>query len=95
MLLHLARLTDPPKQGKFENLTLLRLPGAVEDVQLRLKVCNLVEQVKSKTEFARTWRNRHIAHTDLPLALNAESEQLPGVSRSNVDNALLPQFETC
>ena len=88
VLLHLARLTDPPKQREFENLTLLRLPEAVEDAQLRSDVCNLVEDVKVKTNFARTWRNKRIAHSDLPLALNAESEQLPGVSRANVEEAL-------
>jgi hypothetical protein len=31
ILLHIARLTDPPKQGVYENLTLLRLPSLIDD----------------------------------------------------------------
>ena len=35
ILLHITRLTDPPRQGPFENLTLLQLPAAVNDYQRR------------------------------------------------------------
>ena len=88
VLLHLARLTDPPKQGRFENLTLLDLPEAVEDIQFQSEVRSLIEEVTSKTEFAREHRNKRIAHKDLSLALGQKVKPLPGVNRANVEEAL-------
>jgi hypothetical protein len=88
VLLGIARLTDPPKQGQFENLTLLRLPTAVSDSSLATRVRALANAAKGRSAFAREWRNKHIAHRDLSLAIDAKAEPLPGVSRQNVDDAL-------
>ncbi|MHB1417651.1 MAG: AbiU2 domain-containing protein, partial [Chloroflexota bacterium] len=86
--LHIARLTDPPKQGQFDNLSLLRLPEEIEDSALEQEVRYLVGVARDRSQFAREWRNKHIAHRDLRLALDAEAEPLPGVSRQQVEEAL-------
>lgn len=88
VLLHIARLTDPPKQGKFENLTLLRLPEAVPNQCLADELGALVENALDRSQFARQWRNKRLAHSDLSLALDAVASPLPGVSRQNVEEAL-------
>ena len=68
-MLHLARLTDPPRTGKKKNLTVCNLPELLEDGALKQELSALLEVVKRKTEFCRDWRNRHFAHRDLALAL--------------------------
>ncbi len=88
VLLHIARLTDPPRQGKHENLTLLALPDQVSDQNLAAELRKLIGDVKEKSEFARQWRNKHLAHRDLSLALNRQAEPLPGVSRKKVEDTL-------
>jgi hypothetical protein len=68
ILLHINRLTDPPEQGKkgkYENLTLLRLPKAVTDPTLASKLDVLIDQLKNQVESARYLRDKTIAHTAL------------------------------
>jgi hypothetical protein len=88
VLLHIARLTDPPRHGKYGNLTLRQLPRAVPDAQVAADVKSLVNKAKSNSIFARRWRNRRLAHSDLRLALERGAEALPGVSRQHVEDAL-------
>jgi len=88
VLLHIARLTDPPKQGRFENLTLLRLTDAFKDTEIGVEVRQRVGVTESRAEFAREWRNRRIAHRDLHLALDVNVEPLPGISRQHVQDVL-------
>ena len=87
ILLHLCRLTDPPSIGKKENLTVLRLPGMV-DAAIRAEVEGAVESLEQRTAFARDWRNRHIAHSDLMLALDESLTPLAPASRAKVAEAL-------
>jgi AbiU2 len=71
-LLHLARLTDPAtSQGKADrsNLTIQALPALIADAKLKGEVDKLIAEAKKQTEFCRDWRNRHIAHRDLKLAV--------------------------
>ena len=86
-LLHLARLTDPADTGRKSNLTIKRLAVLVDDA-LRDDVTGLVETADDKTAFARDWRNRHIAHRDLRLALGQGAEPLKPASRLKVKAAL-------
>ncbi len=88
VLLHIARLTDPPKQGQFENLTLRRLPEAVPDQCLADELRNLVDDALDRSQFARQRRNKHLAHRDLSLAIDGKATPLPGVSRQQVEEAL-------
>jgi hypothetical protein len=89
MLLHLSRLTDPPRSGeKRANLTVKNLPDLINDPETRLVVAALVEQLVGKTVFCRDLRNRHIAHRDLELAISEPTNPLNSGSRKQVDEAL-------
>ncbi len=88
VLLHLARLTDPPQSAKKDNLTLQRLPGAVPDPAVTADVRALVGTALAASDSARAWRHRRLAHRDLALALAASSDPLPGISRVDVESAL-------
>ena len=90
VFLHLARLTDPPRVGRSKNLTLLRLPEAVTDCELRQQVHDHVEKVKEYTRMVRNWRNKKLAHKDLFLALkDPRVEPLPDITMENVEKALV------
>lgn len=88
ILLHIARLTDPPTQGKYENLTLLRLPDAVEDGALATEFRELVKTGLDRSQLARKWRDKHLAHIDLSHAIDVKATTLPGVSRQDVEDVL-------
>jgi len=88
VVLSLARLTDPTETGKRANLTLQRLSGTIPDTTLAHDVGHLVADVLTKVAFARDWRNRHLAHRDLDLALD-RAHPLEGASRGHVEAALL------
>ncbi len=88
VLLHIARLTDTPKLGKFENLTLRRLPDAVEDDALATELRELVKTGIDRSQFARKWRNKRLAHIDFSHATDVKTTTLPGGSRQNVEDVL-------
>ena len=87
-MLHIARLTDPERLGEKENLTLCRLPGAIENVELADRVAALVEAARVEAGFVRDWRNRHLAHTDFKLALDSAVQPLPPVSFGQMQRVL-------
>lgn len=87
-LLHIARLTDPPKSAGKENLTIRKLPDLIEQASLREKVTELIEVSVKNADFCRDWRNRRIAHKDLGLALSIGAEPLKPASRAKVKEAL-------
>lgn len=89
--LHIARLTDPSLSlGRKDraNLTLRNLPDLIADPALRAKVAELNEAAFKASEFARDWRNRHIAHRDLSLALDSGAQPLTPVTKKDVNAAL-------
>jgi hypothetical protein len=86
-LLQLARLTDPAKTGGRANLTLQRLPVLV-DPKIRKSTQALLQDAIRHTAFARDWRNRQIAHSDLALALRQPIRPLAVASRKHVGDAL-------
>ena len=88
VLLHIARLTDPPEQGRHKNLTLCRLPEAVPDERLAEELRDLVRVAKEQTQFARKHRDKRLAHSDLSLAIGVKAAQLPDASRQDVEEAL-------
>jgi len=88
VVLHIARLTDPPQSAGKDNLTLLRLADTVKEPALSLELRNLAEQAKAAADFARDWRNRHLSHRDLALAVDDRVTPLPGISREKIDRAL-------
>jgi hypothetical protein len=86
-LLQVARLTDPPVTAGKSNLTLRRLPSALPAGSLRDEVDALVSQTLSEAAFARDWRNRRLAHSDLGLALGG-AEPLAEASRQHMETVL-------
>ncbi len=66
VLMHLCRLTDPPQSMGRDNLTLQRLPNSITAPTLSTQVQSNVDAAKQKTQFARDWRNRALAHQELP-----------------------------
>ena len=89
VLLHIARLTDPPESVGKSNLSIQRLPAAIEHPETRAEVEDLTARVMVATEFCRDWRNRRIAHRDLALALKHGADPLKAASAEKVGEALL------
>jgi AbiU2 len=87
VLLHIARLTDEPKSGRNKNLTIQNLPDLV-DALLKCVLQQMVDKALNLRRFCRDWRNRHIAHRDLDLAINKEASPLEPASRKQVNEAL-------
>jgi HEPN superfamily AbiU2-like protein len=88
IVLHIARLTDPPTTVGKENLTLLRLPAVIPDAALAADTQSMIDAAGAQWSFARDWRNRRLAHRDLALALDAAVTPLTAVSREHVERAL-------
>lgn len=87
-LLHIARLTDSPRSAGKDNLSIRGLPKLITDPDSRQVIQHSIEAALTKTEFVRDWRNRHIAHKDLRLALADGAEPLKPASRTAVKEAL-------
>ena len=87
-LLHIARLTDPPNSGKKENLSICRLPDLVKHEHTNDELKALIDRAVNSAEFCRDWRNRHIAHRDLQLALEQSAAPLEFASRERVKVSL-------
>ena len=89
MLLHLS-LTDPPKSigknGK-PNLTIKNLPELINDPGVKAALGMLVKIAEEKVKICRDWRNSHIAHCALPLALSSGARPLEPSSK-HVNEAL-------
>lgn len=88
VILHIARLTDPPKSMGKPNLSVRALEDAVSDPELKAKVSASVSGALLVSEFCRDWRNRHLAHRDIDLALKTGAKPLEPASRLKVKEAL-------
>ena len=69
-------------------MTILNLPRLVEDPGKKAELDELVNTAKSKAEFCRDWRNRHIAHRDLDLLMNGSAKPLKTASGIQVRDGL-------
>jgi hypothetical protein len=87
-LMHLARITDSSETAGKKNLTIRNLPDLISDAALKAEVTKLVGAAVKSTEFCRDWRNRHIGHSDLKLALGEPAAALADASRKQVSDAL-------
>lgn len=88
VVLHIARLTDPPKSMGKPNLSIRSLCDAVTDSDLKDRVVAAIDETLEVSEFCRDWRNRRLAHRDLDLALKRDAEPLKSASRVQVNDAL-------
>lgn len=88
LLLHLARLTDPPRSAGKSNLSLQRLQKTLIGSPVESGVEASTSKAVTATAFARDWRNRKLAHRDLDLALGQHVMPLVPASRIAVKEAL-------
>jgi AbiU2 len=56
--------------------------------ELRRRLGTPLKVLRQKTEFARDWRDRRIAHRDRALALNPSAKPLARADRKSVDEAI-------
>lgn len=88
IILHIARLTDPPKSMGKSNLSVRAFEEALTDDVLKVRVGSSVKEALDASDFCRDWRNRHLAHRDMHLALRTGGEPLKPASRLKVREAL-------
>lgn len=88
IILHIARLTDPPFTGNKQNLTIQQFIRIIKDEKFKGELAELIKLILDRTRFCRDWRNRQIAHSDLNRALNPKAYPLALASRQKVADAL-------
>jgi hypothetical protein len=74
VILHISRLTDhtsSPGKGSRENLTVQALPDLVQDRESKAAIEHRVQAAVRLSAACKDWRNRHLAHRDLSLALSS------------------------
>jgi hypothetical protein len=89
--LRLSKLTDPPSQGKFKNLSIKKLVDTLiksDSAFPRGEVLKLFERLKERCDKFRQLRNKRIAHSDLDHTLMIATTPLPGISREDIEKAL-------
>lgn len=89
VLLHLARLTDPPESMGKANLSVRHLAALLVSSPIGAKAESLAGTALGTCEFARDWRNRRLAHRDLDLALGQSVQPLASASRVAVKASLV------
>jgi len=87
-MLHMCRLTDQPRMGDRETLTVMALTDMISDPALRASMGTKTKEVRENCQFARKWRNRRLAHTDLVTLRQGHALALPPVDSANIDTAL-------
>jgi hypothetical protein len=94
VMLHLSRLTDPPQSNskslrrKVPNLSFLSLEGLILDQTLKTRVKAATDQIVKNCKFAREYRNRLLAHSDLMTRRSTHPTPLPNVDKVMVEDAL-------
>jgi hypothetical protein len=88
LMLHISRLTDPPRSAGKPNLSLNQLPLLIIEPDLKAEVESLVTAAVARSAFARDWRNRHLAHSDLEHTKAPSLHSLAPASRQDVTEAL-------
>jgi len=91
VILRIAKLTDPAKTGRFENLSLSNLiddlPSEPTDAVLRDHLATKLASIKTVVDGMRTIRNKRIAHRDHASAIKP-AEKILGVPRSVFDKSI-------
>lgn len=92
VMIGIARLTDPiithaSKEKKY-NLTILTLPNLMEPAE-KEALEFLIKEAMDAAAFCRDWRNRRLAHRDLPLSLQKKNAApLPPATVDKIEAAL-------
>jgi hypothetical protein len=96
VILQIARLTDQVQSSRRndrKNLTVRALPDLIADFSIREAVGLRVQAAVDSSTTCQSWRNRRLAHRDLPLALSAfdslkKVKPLDDMSRKIVTDAV-------
>ena len=87
----LSKLTDPATSGKFHNLSLEQLQARLTEygeAELAAQTRQFLDQLHTKCDPFRIWRNKRLAHLDLTTAMKSQPDPLPGISREMIEDAL-------
>jgi len=87
----LSKLTDPAKNGKYDNLSLEQLQSQLHqygDPALTAKCRPLLDKIHGQCQVFRVLRHKTLAHLDLPTAMKQLPQPLPSVSRQMIEDAL-------
>ncbi|MBN9307783.1 MAG: hypothetical protein J0I99_19640 [Devosia sp.] len=87
VLLGVCRLTDPPQTGKRQNLTLAQL-YELDPTSHKVELARLVGRAEKRAEFARSWRNKRIAHNDFDQITGPVNSLAPA-TRNKVRSAII------
>lgn len=70
-MLSVCRLVDPPtsNRGNSSNITVTRIPIVLAANPKVFELESLVESAKSTSQFARSWRNKRLAHSDFDVRM--------------------------
>ena len=84
VMLGISRLTDRPESFGNKTLSIQALSGLIDDERVRGKVDTAVAKALSESTFARTHRNKRIAHNDLVHVQDRAGNALPVASREKI-----------
>jgi hypothetical protein len=88
IIMSIARLTDPEKTGRYKNLSILTLPGLIQDEELKKEVALQIDWILlNAVAFAREWRMKKFAHSDYDISLGKATLQ-EEASKQNIKLAL-------
>jgi hypothetical protein len=73
---------------RVPNLSFQGLTGLISDPSLKASVETATKIVIDKCEFARAWRNRRLAHSDLMTMRKSHPYPLPAAEKKKVEEAL-------
>ncbi len=88
ILLRLCRLTDRPNTGCQQNAVLERLLEHFDESDTRTNLDGSLRRVKESCEFARTHRDKVIAHRDLSVSRPGGRSELPELTAERIERAL-------
>ena len=88
VLLHIARLTDEAKKGKYSQMSFFQFGKLPLPDALKTSVDNWLKDIESKSEFARTFRHKRLAHNDFDCAVEKSVTPLTGGSRADIEDLL-------
>ncbi|MBL0524110.1 hypothetical protein [Aeromonas dhakensis] len=92
MVMSLSKLTDSARMRGNDNLSFHYLIDKVREsrnVDLADELESELEALMIACKKFREIRNKRVAHNDLVVALDEDGSPLPGVSRADIENALV------
>jgi hypothetical protein len=87
-MLHMCRLTERSTTMGHKNITLMTLAESIVDQGFSAQVGKEIDNIKKKCEFARMWRDKRLAHTDMKSLRNEHVLPLPSVTSKNIEDAV-------